>query len=40
MAELGRKWEWEETPEVSLVVVDDADEASNTMGIGGVARPI
>jgi glutamate-5-semialdehyde dehydrogenase len=25
--ELGREWEWESTPEVSLVVVQDADEA-------------
>jgi glutamate-5-semialdehyde dehydrogenase len=25
--ELGREWEWEETPEISLVVVDDVDEA-------------
>ncbi len=26
-AELGREWEWEETPEVSLTVVEDAAEA-------------
>jgi glutamate-5-semialdehyde dehydrogenase len=26
-AALGQEWEWEETPEVSLVVVDDVDEA-------------
>jgi len=26
-ADLGREWEWEATPEVSLVIVDDADEA-------------
>lgn len=26
-ADLGREWEWEETPEVSLVVVESADEA-------------
>jgi len=26
-AELGREWEWEETPEVSLKIVDGADEA-------------
>ena len=25
--ELGREWEWEETPEVSLVLVDSTDEA-------------
>jgi glutamate-5-semialdehyde dehydrogenase len=25
--ELGREWEWEETPEVSLAVVDDVDHA-------------
>jgi glutamate-5-semialdehyde dehydrogenase len=28
-AELGREWEWEATPEVSLVVVDSADEAAD-----------
>jgi glutamate-5-semialdehyde dehydrogenase len=27
-AELGREWEWEETPEASLKVVADADEAA------------
>lgn len=27
-SELGREWEWEETPEVSLVVVDDLAEAA------------
>jgi len=27
-AELGREWEWEETPEVSLKIVDDAAEAA------------
>jgi len=27
-ADLGREWEWEETPEVSLVVVDDTDHAA------------
>lgn len=26
-SELGREWEWEETPEVSLVLVDDIDHA-------------
>jgi len=26
-AELGREWEWEETPEVTLKIVDDLDEA-------------
>ncbi|HEX5378506.1 MAG TPA: aldehyde dehydrogenase family protein [Phenylobacterium sp.] len=26
-AELGREWEWEETPEVTLAVVDDVDAA-------------
>ncbi len=26
-ADLGREWEWEETPEVTLKVVDDLDEA-------------
>jgi glutamate-5-semialdehyde dehydrogenase len=26
-AELGREWEWEETPEVSLKIVDDLDQA-------------
>jgi glutamate-5-semialdehyde dehydrogenase len=26
--DLGREWEWEATPEVSLVVVDDADHAA------------
>lgn len=26
-AELGREWEWEETPEVTLKIVEDADEA-------------
>ena len=25
--ELGREWEWEETPEVTLKIVDDVDEA-------------
>jgi len=25
--ELGREWEWEDTPEVSLVIVDDLDHA-------------
>ena len=24
---LGREWEWEETPEVSLMIVDDLDQA-------------
>lgn len=27
VADLGTEWEWEETPELSLVVVDDAEEA-------------
>jgi glutamate-5-semialdehyde dehydrogenase len=27
IAELGREWEWEETPEVSLKIVDSVDEA-------------
>eukprot|EP00448_Togula_jolla_P023642 CAMPEP_0170582108 /NCGR_PEP_ID=MMETSP0224-20130122/7404_1 /TAXON_ID=285029 /ORGANISM="Togula jolla, Strain CCCM 725" /LENGTH=506 /DNA_ID=CAMNT_0010905303 /DNA_START=29 /DNA_END=1549 /DNA_ORIENTATION=+ len=27
-SELGREWEWEETPEVSLKIVDDADHAA------------
>lgn len=27
-AQLGREWEWEETPEVTLVIVDDADQAA------------
>jgi glutamate-5-semialdehyde dehydrogenase len=27
-ADLGREWEWEETPEVSLKIVDDLDEAA------------
>ena len=27
-ADLGREWEWEETPEVSLVLVDDVGEAA------------
>jgi glutamate-5-semialdehyde dehydrogenase len=27
-ADLGREWEWEQTPEVSLVVVDDVDHAA------------
>ncbi len=27
-SELGREWEWEETPEVSLVIVDDVAEAA------------
>jgi glutamate-5-semialdehyde dehydrogenase len=27
-AELGREWEWEETPELSLALVDDADHAA------------
>jgi len=26
-AELGREWEWEQTPEVSLVIVDDTEHA-------------
>jgi glutamate-5-semialdehyde dehydrogenase len=26
-AELGREWEWEETPEITLVLVDSVDEA-------------
>lgn len=26
-ADLGREWEWEETPEVSLKIVDDVDQA-------------
>jgi glutamate-5-semialdehyde dehydrogenase len=26
-AELGREWEWEETPEVTLALVDDVDHA-------------
>jgi len=26
-AELGREWEWEETPEVSLKIVESTDEA-------------
>ncbi len=26
-SELGREWEWEETPEVSLMIVDDLDQA-------------
>ncbi|MDE0884087.1 MAG: aldehyde dehydrogenase family protein [Myxococcota bacterium] len=26
-AELGHEWEWEQTPEISLVLVDDLDEA-------------
>jgi glutamate-5-semialdehyde dehydrogenase len=28
LADLGREWEWEETPEVSLKLVDDLDEAA------------
>jgi glutamate-5-semialdehyde dehydrogenase len=28
-SELGREWEWEETPEVSLAIVDDVDHAAN-----------
>jgi glutamate-5-semialdehyde dehydrogenase len=28
MAELGREWEWEETPEISLVVVDRVEDAA------------
>lgn len=27
-AELGREWEWEETPELSLKIVDDAEHAA------------
>ncbi|MFN3521089.1 MAG: aldehyde dehydrogenase family protein [Phenylobacterium sp.] len=27
-ADLGREWEWEETPEVTLVIVDDIDHAA------------
>ena len=29
--ELGREWEWEETPEVSLVLVDSTDEADRAL---------
>ena len=28
-ADLGREWEWEETPEVSLAIVDDLDAAAD-----------
>jgi glutamate-5-semialdehyde dehydrogenase len=28
LADLGREWEWEETPEVTLKLVDDLDEAA------------
>jgi glutamate-5-semialdehyde dehydrogenase len=28
LAELGREWEWEDTPEVTLKLVDDLDEAA------------
>jgi glutamate-5-semialdehyde dehydrogenase len=27
LAELGREWEWESTPEVTLKIVDDLDQA-------------
>src|SRR5205823_4699699 len=27
--DLGREWEWEETPEVSLKIVDDLDQAAD-----------
>jgi len=29
VAELGREWEWEETPEVSLAIVEDLDTATD-----------